>query len=275
MNRRIVRSSLAASTVVAILASAGAAMAQEAESSGGMTLPGAKGAPATAQAGDSDHDAMIGRLAVGYLGASEVAIADTASNASMLAGQVTITSLQAPVIGIRYWLDQMLGFDVGLGFYNDGGSTKVVAGATTTETDKQGHTAFLIHGGVPLSLASSKHFSFQIVPELNVGFSSSTVKDSPPPGTVPAPDVDLGGFALNVGARAGGEVHWGFIGIPELSLQAGIGMGVQLQSASAKTQDPGNGGEVSFKDSSTVITTTVNGEPWDAFTGSIAALYYF
>src|SRR5262249_34708130 len=124
---------------------------------GGLTLPGA--APqAAAVAGSSDHDAMVGHLAVGYLGRRDV-------NLGVPPGELP-APLSAPVVGVRYWLSDMLGIDAGLGFLAFGGSNE----ANGTSQDIQGYTAFILHGGVPLALANTGHFSFQIVPELNVGF---------------------------------------------------------------------------------------------------------
>lgn len=255
--KRTIKLGVGTVALVATFGVAGSAFAQEASGEVGMALPGA--APAAgAAAGDSDHDAVIGRVAVGYLGAQRVPFPGPGGD------------IQAPVVGIRYWIDQMLGLDVGLGIYNDGGSTTVNNGATSTTTDFASRTAVLIHGGVPLSLASEKHYSFQIVPELNVGFSSQTRKDDP----VPGGETAESGFILDIGARAGAEIHFGFVGIPQLSLQGGIGVLFSTENVKTTVTVP-NAPEQSQETSTNRFTTTVNGEPWDIFTGNIAALYYF
>jgi hypothetical protein len=215
-----------------------------------MALPGA--APqAAAVAGNSDHDSVVGRLAVGYLGRSSVTIADP--------GGLDPTVIATPVIGVRYWLSDMLGIDAGIGF----GMTSSSAEAGGTDVDGPGYYAFLIHGGVPLSLASAGHFSFQIVPELNLGFAGASIE--PPMGM----ETSASGFHLDVGARAGAEIHFGFIDVPQLSLQGGVGLRFNMDSQS---QDVA-GTETSF--SQTSLSTTVNGNPWDIFTSNISALYYF
>jgi len=56
------------------------------------------------------------------------------------------------------------------------------------------------------------------VPEGTIAFANGTIK-SPPAGTATVPDQELRGFKLDLGARAGAEIHFGFIGIPQLSLQ--------------------------------------------------------
>ena len=174
----------------------------------GMALPGA--APqAAAVAGSSDHDSVVGRLAVGYLGRHTIEIGAVGATAN--------AAVDTPVIGIRYWLSDMLGIDAGIGF----GINSSSADNGMTDTDGPSTKVFLLHGGVPLSLASAGHFSFQVVPELNVGFAS-TSQDVPAGMTTV--EQSFGGFHLDVGARAGAEIHFGFINVPQLSLQGGVGV---------------------------------------------------
>ncbi len=208
----------------------------------GMALPGA--APqAAAVAGNSDHDAVVGRLAVGYLGRTNIAIQG--------GGNVPV-----PVVGVRYWLSDMLGIDAGVGF-GFGSSSNTAAGMSTDGPSVHG---FMLHGGVPLSLASAGHFSFQIVPELNLGFAGSSA-------TVAGVDTSQSGFHLDVGARAGAEIHFGFINVPQLALQGGVGLRMNIDSTSSDPVD--NGG------SAWNIGTNVGDNPWNIFTSNVAALYYF
>lgn len=221
----------------------------EASASTDMGMGMAAPAMAEAAPGGSSHDQMAGRLAIGYLGASQVSLRG-------------LNDTTAPVIGVRYWLDSFMGIDAGLGLALSSGSTDTSPGASA---DAPSTTAFILHGGLPLSLASEGDFSFQIVPELNLGIASGT---DPGAGTAGA-DLDRNGFRFDIGARAGSELHFGFIGVPQLSLQAGVGLKVQIDSFG---QDDGT---VSVDSSTTSIGTTVNGNPWDIFTSSISALYYF
>jgi hypothetical protein len=203
----------------------------------GMTLPGA--APqAAAVAGNSDHDAVVGRLAVGYLGRT-------------IAGANGFPA--TPVVGVRYWLSDMLGIDAGIGFGIGSGSNK----AAGVSTDIPSSHAFILHGGVPLSLASAGHFSFQVVPELNLGFA----------GTSGPGDASTSLFHLDVGARAGAEIHFGFIDVPQLALQGGVGLRMNIDSTGA---DPGDNGTSRFS-----LGTNVGDNPWNIFTSNVAALYYF
>jgi hypothetical protein len=214
----------------------------------GMALPGA--APqAAAVAGSSDHDAVVGRLAVGYLGRNGVTIAGAG---------IAPTVIPTPVIGVRYWLSDMLGIDAGLGFGLTSGSQEVMG----TSADGPSWHLFMIHGGVPIALANAGHFSFQIVPELNLGFAGASQE-------VAGMETKASGFHLDVGARAGAEIHFGFINVPQLSLQGSVGLRMNMDSTSQTVMD------VDSSTSAFSLGTTVGDNPWNIFTSNVAALYYF
>ena len=242
------------------LAASSVALAQaqaDANANVGMSLPGA--APAAAAAGGaSDHDQVVGRIAVGYLGRRTAGI-----GAGTPPDFGPVLELQAPVVGIRYWIDQMIGIDAGLGLLVSSGSFEQDNPVPPdADGDLLSATVFILHAGVPLSLASADHFSFQIVPEANVGISSASDADG---------DIKHNGFLLDVGARAGAEIHFGFMGIPQLSLQGSIG--AQLVIQSLKTDNDIT--DVTNTENHTTVTTTVGNNPWDIFTSNVAALYYF
>jgi len=213
-----------------------------------MTLPGANPEVATAA---TDHGSVIGRFGIGYMGRRSIVIDPDGAMGNP-------TTVDAPIIGMRYWLDPLIGIDAGLGLLFSGGSDKTAG----VSTDRQGYTVFMLHGGVPLALAGSKHFSFQVVPELNFGLSSSKRGPAGP---------DLSGFHLDLGARAGSEIQFGFIGIPELSLQAGVGLAFSYDRSKASAV----GANPEHVVSETRLGTSVGDNPWNIFTANIAALYYF
>jgi hypothetical protein len=179
--------------------------------------------------------------------------------------------VKAPVVGVRYWLGEKIGLDIGLGFGIASSSQEQVAGNNTNSQDRPGTFAMAFHGGVPLVLAHHKHYKFLLVPELNIGFATST--ETPPPNApVGTGDITRTGFHLDLGARIGSEIHFGFIGIPQLSLQATVGV-LATRNAWKVKQDVGNltnsasVGETSFG-------TTVQGDPWAIFVNNISAIYY-
>ena len=214
-----------------------------------------------ADPGESDHDMMVGRIAVGYLGLRGLRLPP-----GTLAGvptAMTTEEVLAPVVGVRYWMTPLLGLDLGLGFTAMFGSDTVKpAGGDETSVDAPLPTVLIAHAGVPLSLVSKDHFSFQIVPELNVGYGWRTIKTA-------TDDIDESDFHLDVGMRAGAEVQFGFIGVPEPSLQGGIGLLFATDQASLSL----SGG--SAKQSRSVVGTTVDANPWNIFISNVAALYYF
>lgn len=221
------------------------ASGQASASTSGMGLPG--------QAGDgsSDHAGVVGHMGIGFLGRRTMSIAN---------GAGTPTPVTAPVVGVRYWMNNSMGLDVGLGLTATTGSIEVDGNSN----DKVGVTAMIVHAGVPLALASSGHFTFQVVPEMNLGLATATDEG-------PDPNNDLFGYHFDIGARAGAEVHFGFIDIPQLSLQGGIGVALVHDYVSASNV----GADVEVSDNTVTLGTSLNGDPWNIFSGSISALYYF
>ncbi len=236
----------------------------EATATGGI---GVRGGEAEAVAVGSDHDRMVGTFAVGYLGRRTVAF----GTGSALTGAARDVA-QAPVIGMRYWATPLLGIDAGIGFaLVDAGKIEddsTIGGVTTaTEADLAPLTAFIFHAGVPLALSNTGHFSFQVVPEINVGFATQTVQPA-----VNAEDKSTG-FTFDVGARGGAEVHFGFIGVPQLALQGSVGLLYRYENWKVESTDGGN--QATHTETRGNFTTTVFDNPWNIFMSNVAALYYF
>jgi hypothetical protein len=164
-------------------------------------------------------------------------------------------------------MNERTGIDAALGFGSSGGSQGATNAGTTVTTDKQGTLALLLHFGVPIGISQGKHVAMLIIPEANFGYASSTVK-SQGAGAV-LPDTSLSGMRLDLGARAGMEVYFGFIGIPQLALEGSVGAYLTYQSVKASI--PGS----SLTDSTTLITTSAFASPWDIFRSNVAARYYF
>jgi hypothetical protein len=172
-----------------------------------------------------------------------------------------------------------MGIDAGLGFGMTSGESKskAVGGGTTTETTTEDPSTLGVglHAGVPLVMASGQHHTFQVVPELNLAFGSRSGKTGGQNGQ-PTTTTDDGGFHLDLGARAGTEIHFGFIGLPKLSLQATIGLRVNYDSVSTKVKTDGAAATENENSRSTLsLSTNVQNAPWAIFTNTISALYYF
>ncbi len=210
---------------------------------------------------DPDHEGVVGHFGVGYLGVSQLPIA--AGLPGGAGGTVTRDNVTAPVIGVRYWLNRGLGLDLGVGFGITSGSTQTVTGGVDRSTDSPSRLGFAFHGGVPLAFAHGKHYSFTVIPEATVGFTNGTIK------VTNSPDVDLSGFRLDLGGRVGAEIYFGFIGIPQLSLQGSVGVFVRREAWKAKQ------GDNSASVGETTFATSVQSDPWALFVNNISAFYYF
>ena len=213
----------------------------------------------------SDHEKVVGHIGVGYLGFTNLPIA-----AGGTGGAPTRGNVPAPTVGVRWWLSEKLGLDLGVGVGITGGSIETVNGNQTVTTDVAGVFGLVFHGGVPLVFAHQKHMKFLVIPELNIGFATQT--ESAAAGTNAA-DITRNGFHLDLGGRIGTEIHFGFIGVPQLSLQATVGLNFRRDAWKVK-QDQPNGGTNSASVGETAFGTTVQGDPWAVFVNNISAIYY-
>lgn len=200
----------------------------------------------------TDHQRVVGRFAVGYMGRQTLHYG------------TAYAPVVAPIIGVRYYVTPLWGIDAGIGLNMLGGKAKETGSA---DVKAAGHIAALFHVGAPLSLASSRHFSFQVVPEMNLGFAKTGDQD-------PDPDVKEShhGSFFNVGAKVGAEIQFGFMDLPELSLQGNVGLYFQTETVKDKESGPT---ETIASDSYSSLGTTLSADPWDIFTSSVSALYYF
>jgi len=73
----------------------------------------------------------------------------------------------------------------------------------------------------------------------------------------------------------GGQIQFGFIGVPELALQASVGLNFRHQVWSASQDAANNVPASSSSDRASNIGTTVQSDPWALFTNNISAIYYF
>ena len=188
--------------------------------------------------GSGDHAGVVGKLGLGYFGRQQF-LAGTDENP---------LELDVPALGIRYWTSDKLAIEAALGFANSGITMEL--GGVKQEMSA---TVFLLHSAVPVVLGAYKHLVFELIPELNLGFLSGSG----------GPMTDLGGFLLQVGGRVGAEMHFGFVDLPSLSLQATAGLHYASLTATAESM----GSEASVKQS--FLGTGVGAA------SSLAVIYYF
>lgn len=220
--------------------------------------------------GTTDHERVIGHFGVGYFGVTSQPIGVTGNG---VATGVTRGTVQVPVIGARYWLMERIGIDAGLGLNFFSSASSASAANKEIDTDGPAVAAFALHAGVPVAFAYGKHYKFLAIPEVNFGYATQTeAAQNVAAGTAAPPDVHRTGIRFDVGARIGTEIQFGFIGIPELALQASVGLNFQhsVWHASQATNP-----ETASSQTSTSFGTTVQSDPWAIFTNNIAAIYYF
>ena len=196
----------------------------------------------------SDLDPEVRPWALGYSGLSQVPVGIGAA----------VTDLTIPAIGLRYWVGPKMAVDVALGLGWTGGSYEA-AGSTL---DKNPIWGFILQGGLPFALSTHRHVSFQVIPFAAVAHGGTSI------GTGTAKS-DASGTRVDIGARAGLEVFFGFIGVPELALSATVGLQFEMRKYSLEMAG------MSRSDTTLGISTTVQNSPWDIFTGNVAARYYF
>jgi len=202
-------------------------------------------APPSAEA--KDHDTVVGAIGVGYLGQLDVPLSSAG------------TTLPAQIVGMRYWAAKSYAISAGLGFWSSSSS----ASAAGTTTEGPSATAFALKGGVAFALASGKHYTFVIEPQLVFGYASQTIK------TTVGANTEHSGTRVAIGGTAGAEIQFGFIGIPELALVSSIGLALDIQSG--KTKDAGGESAIARN----TFTTFTLSNPWNIFSGNVAAIYYF
>ncbi|MCB9632611.1 MAG: hypothetical protein H6721_10815 [Sandaracinus sp.] len=237
--------------------------------------PGMGGVAAPADqtpAGETDHD-QVG-AGISFFGVNRINVAPANAGGAL--------SLTLPTVGARIWFGGV-GLDIGLGLgtttqktYNScpggtttGGCVDPATGDSETQVSGiDGGFGIGLHVGVPIAAAVSRHAAFLIIPEVGFAYGQATLYNP----LSADQDVDLSGIQLDVGVRVGGEVHFGAIGLPNLSLQLTIGLGLRYSSRSAKNSVPFmDPSLVDFSETELSIRTIAN----DLMNGTIRVNYYF
>lgn len=214
----------------------------------------------------SDHARTIRHYAVGYLGFTNIPFGALQDLALSEPAESSGRFARAPIIGLRYWATPRVGIDAGVGFSTGFASQRAANDPSGSSTkDALLPRAAALHIGAPVAVTAGRHYVFELIPELNSGYATLSV---------PIESIDSevvhNGIHLDVGLRAGAEIHFGFIGVPELSLVGSLGC--RLDANYLKTEDRSSSTTVT--DTRVVFRTTLGNDPWDLFTGSVSAFYY-
>jgi hypothetical protein len=174
-------------------------------------------------------------------------------------------------VGLRHWTTRSMGkfrnwgFDLGLGLaYGRSSVTQPQTGVLVT-SDGPSTSGFGFHAGLPLAVTHHRHATFEVVPELDIIWASETL----PPQTAGGDTTEYRGMSLRAGARAGFEIFFGFIGVPQLAVEASLGAALTFDR-NTSTLGPSERSTRQWG-----FSTLRGSEPWSIFTGNVAAMYHF
>lgn len=173
-------------------------------------------------------------------------------------------------LGLRRWTTAPLGpfrnwgLDLGVGLnYTRSSITQPQTGTLTT-SDGPSTSGFGLHAGLPLAITLHKHAVFELVPEVDVIWAKETI-----PALTGTVITTYDGWSARVGARAGFEIFFGFIGLPQLAIEASLGARFNYDSVSSSV------GSIERSTRSWGFSTLRGNEPWSIFSGAVAAMYHF
>lgn len=211
----------------------------------------------------TDFSKIVKTIGVGYFGQFDVP----------LGGPAALRTVATQMVGVRYFFSERAGIDVGVGAsIASGSTTNEGTGTGATTVDRPSNLAMSFKVGVPLVMFSSQHYSFFFEPQGMFGFAGETVKSQTPANA----DTKHNGTRFFVGGNAGALIQFGFIGIPQLTLDATVGLGVDVQSGRTEAP-PATGGTTVTKNSysQTGFGTSSAHQPWNIFQTNVAAIYHF
>ncbi|MBL8600959.1 MAG: hypothetical protein JNK72_03450 [Myxococcales bacterium] len=227
----------------------------------------------TSTAGPTDHSVVVNRLGLRYFGASSLpSLAVMGGNPSAGAPQTIHT------VGLRYWLNGGMGIEAGLGFgFRSASSTTTTQTGSTTNTSTEDDPNFFglgLHFGLPVVLAEAKHVNIQLVPYAALAFGTSSITTGEGDNVR---DVSSSAVQLRAGANLAAELQFGFIGVPQLGLQAQFGAALALNYFSALAELRRNGDTVEVSSTNFTLGTTLGPHYGlaDIISGSISAVWYF
>lgn len=220
-------------------------------------------AATTTDSGGTDFSKIVRTIGVGYFGQYDVPLGNGA-------GARTIGT---QIIGVRYFFSERAGIDVGVGLGIASGSNKTEGtGTGATTVDRPSTLAMSFKVGVPIVMYSGQHYSFFFEPQALFGFAGETIKSANGANA----DTKHNGTRLFVGGNAGGLIQFGFIGIPQLTLDATVGLGIDVQGGKTEAPPGGVGTNVVKNSySQTAFGTLSSHQPWNIFHTNVAAIYHF
>lgn len=202
----------------------------------------------------SARERQAGTLGVGLIGLSSFSTtsSDLAGLGSL--GGLAYSAPSVPLLGIRYWMkSSRMGIDVGVG--------AMVASNPTLSTSSSPGIQLHAHVGLPIAIASGVNVIALIAPELRVGLKSVSVNSS-----LSGAETNQTGSLLELGVRGGLELYFGFIGVPELSLEASFRVAAAREAFTSGSSQQSE----KFR-----FSTSLAGDAFSLLASSLALKYYF
>lgn len=204
-----------------------------------------------------------GTVGVGYLGlASMLPMFASLGGLGGLGGLGSLgLRVNVPMLGVRWWMrGSRLGLDFGVG-----------AMLTTNDSNSPAVAFFppsfylVAHVGLPIAVASTQHVIVLLAPEFRAGFTTLTGGGS---------GFTSEGSLLELALRGGIELFFSFIGVPELSLEAAVRLGVARDAQSVSTFSPLGPGFGSSTESFR-FSTSLSGDAASIIGSTLSLKYYF
>lgn len=231
------------------------------------------GGSITDTSGPTDHSVVVGHLGLRYFGSADMPAL------SFTGGMATQGGTQAiNTIGGRYWLNNNLGLEAGIGIgFSSGSNTRTVQSGGNTMQQSSDNPNFFGLGlqvGLPIMVAEAKHLAIHVDPYLYFRYGTSGITTGSGTATT---DNTLSAVQFGLGANAVAELQFGFIGLPQLGLQAQFGFGLSYNSNSFKSVVLSTNDTTTSSASGFGIGTTVGPHYGVAeiVTGTISVIWYF
>lgn len=182
--------------------------------------------------------------------------------------------VSVPLLGARYWTPlafgpvKRLGVELAGGVMLTGGESDAPGPSGPNVTKDSTNRALSLHVGVPFVLGGGEHMLVSLAPEFRVtAFDLVPAEPATPP--LSTQTRMSGVTTTDLGLRAGAELFFSFIGLPNLSVEASVRLGMRWRDQRLYL----NG--FLFSDRTFALNTSLVNDPWDLFTGAVSAKYYF
>ncbi len=217
----------------------------------------------------SARERRLGSVGFGFLGTASVLRSVVSPVQDPFTGRVSLTDQRTtvPVLGVRWWTPwYRLGLELGVGVMVSTSTAEQVVPNGLDLTPGPETFEWVVHASAPLVLGSTEHVIFFVAPEVRGARSTSKLS-----GGTGTPDF---AWTFDFSAKAGVEIFFSFIGLDNLSIEAGVRVGLSHEYRSNVITNPLQPDRFNTN-STTRFATSLVANPWDLFTSTLAARYYF